>query len=96
MLKFRTNFSPNVRKEGRKQRPRCLKIEGLSSSVVGGSNPGMLENLVGGVALKGIDLKHPGYQLLGRVGDLVPVRGVELKESAQNLIKQLLLVVGPG
>ena len=83
-------------KKVEEQRPRCLKIKGLSSSVVGGSNPGMLENLVGGVALKGIDLKHPGYQLLGRVGDLVPVRGVELEESAQNLIKQLLLVVGPG
>jgi hypothetical protein len=33
----------------------------------------------------------PGDELFGRVGDVVPVRGVKLEEAAQDLIEKLLL-----
>jgi len=54
----------------------------------------MLHNLVGRVPLQRVNLQHPRDQLLGRVTDFVPVRRIELKNSTQDLIEELLLVVG--
>ena len=53
----------------------------------------MLEDFVGRISLKRIDLEHPRDQLLGRVGDVVPVRRVELEQTAQNLIEKLFLLI---
>ena len=57
-------------------------------------NPGVLKDFLGRVTLEGVDNKAPAYQLLGRVGHLVPVRRVELEETGEDLIEELLLVVG--
>ena len=46
-----------------------------------GQDPGVLEDLLGTVSLERIHHQTPGDQLLRRVGDLVPVRTVELKQS---------------
>ena len=54
----------------------------------------MLKDFLGRVTLEGVDNKAPAYQLLGRVGHLVPVRRVELEETGEDLIEELLLVVG--
>ena len=54
----------------------------------------MLQDFLGRVALKGVDNKAPADQLLGRVGHLIPVRRVELEETGEDLIEELLLVVG--
>ena len=56
----------------------------------------MLQDLLGGVALQGVHHQAPGDQLLGGVGDVIPVGGVELEQSGQDLVEQLLLVVGPA
>ena len=56
----------------------------------------MLHDLVGRVPLQRVYLQHPRDQLLGRVTDFVPVRRIELENSAQDLIEELLLVVGAG
>ena len=54
----------------------------------------MLEDLLGAVPLEGIDHQAPGDELLGGVGDVVPVGAVELEEPGQDLVEELLLVVG--
>ena len=54
----------------------------------------MLKDFLGGVTLEGVDNKAPADQLLGRVGHLVPVGRVELEETGEDLIEELLLVVG--
>ena len=57
-------------------------------------NPGVLKDFLGRVTLEGVDNKAPAYQLLGRVGHIVPVGRIKLKETGEDLIKELLLVVG--
>ena len=59
-----------------------------------GSNPGMLKYLLGRIPLQRVNHQTPAYQLLGGVGHLVPVGGVELKETREDLVEELLLVVG--
>ena len=59
-----------------------------------GSNPGMLKYLLGRIPLQRVNHQTPAYQLLGRVGHLVPVGRVELEETGEDLIEELLLVVG--
>ena len=66
------------------------------SGTVRAHYPGVLQNLLGRVALQGVHHQAPGDQLLGGVGDVVPVGGVELEQSGQDLVEQLLLVVGPA
>ena len=57
-------------------------------------DPGMLQYLFGWVPLQGVDYQGPGDQLLGGVGDVVPVGGVELKEAREDLVEEFFLVVG--
>ena len=59
-----------------------------------GSNPGMLKYLLGRIPLQRVNHQTPAYQLLGRVGHLVPVRGVELEEAREDLVEEFFLVVG--
>ena len=41
-----------------------------------------------------VDDKAPTDQLLGRISHLVPIGRVELKETREDLVEELLLVVG--
>ena len=59
-----------------------------------GQDPGVLEDLLGAVPLEGVHHEAPGDELLGGVGDVVPVGAVELEEPGQDLVEELLLVVG--
>ena len=59
-------------------------------------NPGVLKDFLCRVALEGVDDKAPADQLLSRVGHFIPVGWVELKKTREDLVKELLLVVGPA
>ena len=59
-----------------------------------GCNPWVLKDFLGGVTLERVDYKTPTDQLLGRISHLVPIGRVELKETREDLVEELLLVVG--
>ena len=59
-----------------------------------GCNPWVLKDFLGGVPLERVDYKAPTNQLLGRISHLVPIGRVELKETREDLVEELLLVVG--
>ena len=58
-------------------------------------NPGMLKYLLGWVSLKGVYHQRPGDELLGGIGYIVPVWGIELEKAREDLVEEFLLVVCP-
>ena len=70
----------------------CQRVASPVSSLC--CNPGVLKDLLGWVTLEGVDDKAPANQLLSRIGHLVPVWRVELEKTREDLVEELLLVVG--
>lgn len=55
-------------------------------------NPGMLECELAGVALSGVHADQVRYEILGRLGDVVPIGAVEFVFALHNLRKQIIVV----
>ena len=57
------------------------------------SSPGVIYGLPTGISLLGVQLHQVSDEVLGRVGDVVPVGGVKLVVSPHDLLEQLRVVL---